>query len=153
MATIFVDSREKSRAIKRILATFDSNGVNYVSNKLYVGDYQRLDNALLVVDRKQNLLELCQNVCQDHKRFAKELARAQESGIHIVFLCEHGKDITCLEDVLRWENPRIKESPMAMSGERLYKVLSAMAKKYDTEFRFCTKAQTGTEILKILGVI
>ena len=40
---------------------------------------------------------------------------------------------------------------MAMSGERLYKVLSAMGEKYGVRFEFCKKADTGRRILELLG--
>jgi ERCC4-type nuclease len=52
---IFVDSREHQKAIKKILAEFDRQGVSSFSTKLFAGDYQRTDNALLLIDRKQNI--------------------------------------------------------------------------------------------------
>ena len=55
---IQIDSREKARAIKKILETFDKNKVDYFISKLFVGDYQSFDNPYLIVDRKQNLTEL-----------------------------------------------------------------------------------------------
>ena len=106
--TIFVDSREKARAIKLVLAEFDKQGIKHISNKLYVGDYQNLDNPKLVIDRKQNLNEVCNNVCQDHKRFVAEIERANEAGIKLIFLVEHGAGIKYLEDVNKWYNPRLK---------------------------------------------
>ena len=106
---------------------------------------------MVVVDRKQNLLEVAQNVCQDHKRFKAELIRAKEAGIHIVFLVEHGRSVRSLEDVKAWVNPRLKTSPLAMSGERLYKILTTMQQTYGCEFQFCTKAETGDRILEILN--
>lgn len=148
--TVFVDSREKQKAIEKILADFDAAGVKHISNKLYVGDYQRLDNPMLVVDRKQNLFEVSNNVCQDHKRFVAELKRAQDAGIHIIFLVEHGWPILSLDAVKKWENPRLKKSPLAMSGPRLHKILSTISATYDCEFRFCEKRNTGKEIIKIL---
>ncbi len=149
--TIQVDSREKAHAIQKILTSFDRQGIKWFVSKLPVGDYQSLDNAKLVIDRKQNLAELCGNVCQQHKRFKAELERAKEYGIKLIILCEHGKDITCLNDVINWENSRLKESPMAMSGERLYKVLSAMSAKYGVDILFCNKSETGNMIIKLLG--
>lgn len=150
---IWTDSREKDRAIKPILKHFDSVGVKWFVSKLFVGDYMSLDNARLVVDRKR-LLELTQNVCQDHARFARELERAKEYGIHITVLCENNDGITCLADLLEWVNPRLKESPMAVSGERLFKILSAMqcnTLKYDVSFEFCNQSETGQRIIEILG--
>lgn len=109
-----------------------------------------LDNARFCIDRKHNLLELCQNVCQDHSRFTAELLRANEYGIKLVFLVEHGKDIKTLDDVRHWNNPRLSKSPLAVSGERLYKILSTLEKKYDTRFYFCSKQQTPKEIIRLL---
>lgn len=147
---IQVDSREKAHAIEKILSEFDRQGVKWFVSKLPQADYMSLDNPKLLIDRKQNLGELCNNVVQDHKRFRAELLRAQEYGQHIIVLVEHSKNIRTLEDVIHWVNPRLKVSPLAVSGERLYKILSAMSKTYDVEFRFCTKDQTGSKIIEIL---
>ena len=96
---IQIDSREKARAIKKIIKIFDENGIKHFSSKLLVGDYMSLDNPRLIIDRKQNLQELCGNVCQQHERFKKELIRAIDAGIQLVILVEHGPDIQSLEDV------------------------------------------------------
>lgn len=149
--TIQVDTREKARAIEGIIKEFDKQGVTHFSSKLYVGDYVNLENSFLVVDRKQNLLEVCSNVCQQHKRFVNEIKRAKAAGIKIIFLVEHGKNIKSLEDVKNWVNPRLKESPLAVSGERLYKILSTLERRYGVEFRFCDKRNTGKRIIEILG--
>ena len=149
--TIQVDTREHARAIKKILATFDELGVKHYSSKLYVGDYMSLDNPRLVIDRKQNLFELCNNLGQDLERFRAELVRAKEAGIRIIILCEHGKGIKVLSDVLTWVNPRLKESPMAISGERLYRKMAVLHRTYGVEWAFCTKEETGHRIVEILG--
>ena len=148
---IQIDTREKQRAIRKILAEFDRRGVKHVSSKLLVGDYMSLDDPKLIVDRKQNLLELCSNVCQDLPRFRRELALAMECEIRLVILCEHGGGIQSLEDVLHWENPRLKDSPMAVSGERLYRILKQLEKTFGVRFTFCDKNHTGARILEILG--
>lgn len=36
---IQIDTREKQRAIRKIIKTFDDNGVKHFSSKLLVGDY------------------------------------------------------------------------------------------------------------------
>lgn len=148
---IQIDTREKAHAIQKILCTFNALGVKYYSSKLYVGDYMSLDNPRLVIDRKQDLNELCGNVCQQHERFAAELKRAQENGIKVVILCEHSRNIRSLEDVKKWVNPRLKTSPKAVSGEQLWKILSTMGKRYNVDFIFCSKEQTGRKIIEILG--
>lgn len=148
--TIQIDSREKPRAISRILAHFDSMQVPYFVSKLPVGDYISLDNARLAIDRKQNLNELVSNVCQQHKRFSAELQRANSLGIKLIVLVEHGRDIKTLDDVRNWVNPRLGESPLAMSGERLYKVLLTMQNRYSVRWEFCMKHQTGKRIIALL---
>lgn len=149
--TIQIDSREKTKAIKKILLSFDAHGIDYFVSKLPVADYMCFDNPRLVIDRKQNLLEICSNVCQQHKRFTDELKRAQQYGIKVVILCEHGVGINTLDDVMRWKNPRLKKSPLAMSGERLYRIMSTMQKTYGVEWQFCDKNHTGQRIIEILG--
>lgn len=160
--TIQVDSREKARAIKKILATFDSEGVKYYISKLWTGDYMSLDNPRLIIDRKQNINEICNNVTQDHTRFRNELIRAQENGIKLVILCEHGNGINSLQDLVFWVNPRAKKrvridgkwtdiDVKAMKGDVLYKILNTLQDKYGCEFLFCDKKDTGKRILEILG--
>jgi hypothetical protein len=144
------DTREHSGQIERIEKQLDELGIKHFRSKLPVGDYQSLDNPRLVIDRKKDLLELCGNVCQQHERFRAELVRAKEYRIQIVILCEHGREIQCLEDVYFWTNPRKRSSPKAMDGWRLYKVLSTMQGKYGVRFEFCEKRQTGRRIVEIL---
>ena len=148
--TVLMDTREKPKAVQTIMKQFEAAGVRVIRTKLWVADYQLFDNPHLVVDRKQNLSELCNNVVQDHKRFRDELIRAQEVGISVVVLVEHGGGIKSLEDVPNWVNPRLKVSPLAVSGERLYKILKAMEYTYKVRFEFCNKANTGRRILEIL---
>ena len=171
MLTIQIDSREKAKAITKIVNDFDRCGIKHYTSKLFVGDYMSLDNPRLVIDRKQNLQEICTNVSTVPKkekdgrykrdehgrimsgwlRFTEELKRASDAGIKLIILCEHGGNIKCLDDVKRWENPRLKESPLAMSGERLHKVLCSMSRHYGVDFLFCDKKSTGREIIRLLG--
>lgn len=151
MISIQVDTREKPAEYARIGEQFDALGVHHFRSKLYVGDYQNLDNARLVIDRKKGLLELAGNVCQQHDRFRAELVRAQEVGIKMVILVEfHRLAPQCLEDVRRWYNPRLKVSPKAITGERLYRALYTMQQKYGLGFEFCLESQTGQKIVEIL---
>jgi hypothetical protein len=101
-------------------------------------------------------------VCQQHERFRAEIIRANEAGIKLVFLCEHGKGIEKLDDVLWWENPRakkrvnkngiwIEQEQKVMHGDTLYKILCTMQRKYGVEFLFCDKKNTGKRIMEILS--
>ena len=160
---IQIDSREKSRAIRKIVEEFDRRGIQHPVSKLYVGDYMNYDNPRLIIDRKQNLTELCSNVCQSHERFRRELIRAQEAGIQIIILTEHGADISCLEDVIWWKNPREEQRvhrsdgrwetihTNAMKGEILYKILCTLQRKFGVRFEFCRKEDTGRRIVELLG--
>lgn len=148
---IQIDTHEKKKAIVKIVEEFNRQGVKHINSKLYVGDYMSLDNAKFVIDRKQNLLEICNNVCQDHKRFINELRRANDLGVRLVFLIEHSSKIKSLEDVKEWVNPRLKKYPLAVSGQRLYEKLSVLEKTFNTKFYFCSKAETGKKIIELLG--
>jgi hypothetical protein len=161
---IQIDSREKARAIREIVAEFDRRGVDHFVSKLYVGDYMNYDNPRLIIDRKQNLTELCSNVCQDHNRFREEMLKARDHGIRMIILCEHGDGIECLEDVIWWDNPRrhkrIKNpetgrreerETKATTGDKLYKILSTFQRKYGCRFLFCSKEETGRRIIELLG--
>ena len=163
--TIQIDSREHKAEVERIMSQFDSLGVDYFRSKLWVGDYMNLDNPRLIIDRKKDLQELCGNVTQQHERFQAELIRAQEKGIHLIILCEHGEGIERLSDVHFWHNPRLdmdywvmenghpvrrKKYPRATEGSALYKSLCTIRDKYGVEILFCDKNETGDQIMKLL---
>ena len=147
---ILIDTREKPNAIGKIIRQFEENDIKYARSKLFVGDYMSLANARFVIDRKQDLQELCGNVCQQHQRFKAELQRANELGIKVCILIEHGGNITCLEDVKSWNNPRLKKSPKATKGETLYKILDTLSWNYNVDFEFCKKGETGLKIIELL---
>ena len=165
---LICDTREHKGEWERISKQFDELGVRYFRSKLYCGDYQNLDNPRLVIDRKKDLLEICGNVTQQHERFKAELIRANEQGIKIIILCEHGEDIKCIEDVIFWQNPRktitkwvttptgqkrkVLKYPNATSGQSLYKSLCTIRDRYNVQFEFCTKEETGKKIMELLEV-
>lgn len=148
---IQIDSREKSRAIKKIIAEFDKQDVRYFISKLYVGDYINMERPLVFVDRKQNIAEIAANATSGHKRVKRELERLKEIGGKMYFLIEQetidGKKIKELEDIMLWE-PKYGE----IIGERVYRILKTWEAKYDIEFVFCSKRNTGKEIIRLLGV-
>ena len=150
--TIVYDSREKPRAIQKILNEFDRQGVTAVRRALNFADYWSPDNPSVIIDRKQNLLEVAQNVVQGRKRFVREIERCNRQKCHMIVLVEHGGKIRRLEDVIAWKNPRLRESPLAVSGERLFRIMKAMESYYNIEWRFCNKQSTGREIIRLLGV-
>ena len=174
---IQIDTREHEKAIENIIAYFDSVGIKHISSKMYVGDYQNLTNGTVAVDRKQNISEICSNVIQQHARFKAELIRAQEAGIKLFILIEHGKGFKKLEDVKKWINPqeaawkkrckkiieeekaknpdvdfeKIKLPKPPTSGETLFKILNTQEQRYGIKYLFCEKNETGKIIAEILN--
>lgn len=149
--TIQIDTREHKFELARVQRQIEKKGVKTINSKLYVGDYQSLDNPRLVIDRKKDLQELCSNVCQQHERFRRELVRAQDAGINLIILVEHGGDIRELEDVFFWDNPRIKDSPRATTGQALFRSLLTIRDRYGVRFEFCDKRHTGERIVELLS--
>lgn len=173
---IQIDSREKARAIKKIEAEFDRQGIQHPISKLMVGDYMNYDNPRVIVDRKQNLTEVCSNLTQQHMRFRREAVKAQELGIQLIILIEHGGSIKSMEDVESWVNPQryqycrkygistkgdveaeIAEYVQAggvkppTSGEQLAKMMRTMSERYGIRWEFCDKQHTGKRIIELLG--
>lgn len=146
---IQIDTREKDRAIKKIIAEFDRQGIKYISSKMFVGDYCDLSNPLVIIDRKQNIAELAQNATSQHDRFKRELLRLDEIGGKMYILVEQekidGVKIQSLEDVMMWK-PRFGK----IIGLQIYRILSAWRHKHNIEYVFCSKANTGKEIIRLL---
>lgn len=172
---IQVDSREKARAIKKIEAEFDRQGIKHPISKLIVGDYMNYDNPRVIVDRKQNLAEVCSNLTQQHKRFRKEALLAKELGITLIILVEDGAKVKSLADVDNWINPRRYQYCKAHGiptkgdveaeiaeferhggarqptpGPQLAKTMRTMSERYGIIWEFCSKSQTGKRIVEIL---
>ena len=164
--TILCDSREQRW--EHVRAYLDRNGIKWLRSKLPVGDYGRMDNLSTVVDRKQSLNEVENNLIHDHERFRRECVRAQENGIHLIILIESGV-IASLEDVPGWVNPRRARwnrinaahaegrmlatkipARAPVTGAQLHQIMQTMAEKYGVEWRFCIHQNAGEEICRIL---
>ena len=150
---IIVDTREKPKAITRILEHFEAVGIEYETSKLLFGDYMDYNRPQLVIDRKQNIAELAKNCTVEHERFRRELERAKKAGAQLVVLVEQNryKDrdewISVREpvDLIRWSSPHTM-----VRGEKVYGVLASWTAKYPLSVVFCDKRQTGRMIEKIL---
>ena len=147
---IIVDTREKPRAIQKILAEFGRQGVKVVRRALNFADYFNPARPDRIIDRKQNLLETAMCCVQDRKRFLREVERCNRAGCHMIVLIEHSSRIRKLDDVIGWKNPRLKVSPLAVSGDRLFRIMKQLELTYGLEWQFCGKAQTGKRILELL---
>lgn len=153
MKFLIVDSREKPKAIKTILKTFDREGIEYIISKLPFGDYMDWNNPGIVIDRKQNIAELAKNCTSDHVRFRNELELAMKAGTKIIVLVEQNRYrdrdewiiVETIEDLLRWSNPYT-----TIRGEKVYRVLASWCSKYPLEVQFCDKRSTGRRIIELL---
>lgn len=144
---IWIDSREKGNT--HITDCFASKHIDYFVSKLPFGDYMSLDDARLICERKNGLLEIVSTIGTEHERFKKELKDATRYGIHIIILIEE-EGFFCLEDVRSWVNPFSKKNPRAMTGETIYKILSAYTQYYNVEIQFTCKGDSAQRILELL---
>ena len=149
MTIIFTDTREKARAIKKIICEFQSQDIKYFPTKLFVGDYMCPENPLTFIDRKQNIAEIAQNAGKGHDRFKKELVRLTDIGGKMFILVEQdkidGKKIMGIEDIILWENKH-----GAMTGDRVYRILKGWENSHNIEYIFCSKRNTGKRIIELL---
>lgn len=150
---IIVDTREKPRAIKRIIEQFDRYGIKHQSSKLLFGDYMDYNRPWLVIDRKQNIAELAKNCTTEHRRFREELEKAKTAGATLVILVEQNRykdrgewvPVRNITDLLRWSSPHT-----IVRGEQVYRVLAGWEYKYPIRVQFCDKRSTAKEIINIL---
>lgn len=143
--TILCDTREKKNG--HILKYFEEAGIDFRVQKLDTGDYMSLGNDDLTIDRKKDLQELVGNLfTSDKTRFWREVRRAKAERKQMIVLCEHGGEITCLNDVPKWKSRYSK-----ITGRQLYTEICRVSIAYGVEFFFCGKKETGAKIVELLG--
>ena len=150
---LIIDSREKPKAIGKILEYFDKENIEYEISKLLFGDYMDWNNPSIVIDRKQNIAELAKNCTAEHDRFRREMEKAKKAGATLVILVEQNRykdrgewvEVNSIEDLLMWSSPHTM-----VRGEKVYRVLSSWTAKYPLRVEFCDKRQTGRRIVEIL---
>lgn len=154
---IFVhDTRDKPGKHKNVDDYLANNGHSIIRSKLYVGDITLLHDQSVCIDLKQNVMELIMDVYQQHERFRSELVRAQEAGITLYVLTEEELPGGRLDN---WVSPVWQTfnqhhhvgQPMSKADpKRLRKALITMQERYGVRFRFCSKENTGAEIIRLL---
>lgn len=150
---LLIDTREKPKAIKSIIAEFEKLGIQYERTKLLFGDYMDYGQPHTVVDRKQNIAELAKNCTREAERFKEELKRAQRANSELVILVEQTRykdrgiwvPVRSIADLMMWSSPHT-----TIRGEKVFRVLSSWVAKYPIRVEFCDKRQTGKRILEIL---
>lgn len=150
---LIIDSREKPKAIGRILGQFDEAGIRYETSKLLFGDYMDWNRPNIVVDRKQNIAELAKNCTVESERFRAELERAKAAEAELVLLVEQNRyrdrdewiSVKKIGDLMLWSSPHT-----TIRGEKVFRVLASWTAKYNLRVVFCDKRVTGREILRII---
>ena len=143
---IIVDTREKGN--KKILEYFDKVGQDYIISKLDYGDYKMYKNNNVVIDRKDNLLELAGNLCHttEHERIKKEIQRAKDDGCKdFIFLIAESK-IKSVKDIESWKSQHTK-----VNGCTLLKIMQTMKQRYNIRFIICSRKDMGAKIIELLG--
>lgn len=150
---VIIDSREKPKAIGKILDYFSQHGIEYEVSKLLFGDYMDWKRPGIVVDRKQNIAELAKNCTVEHERFRREMEKAKKAGATLVILVEQNRykdrdewvEVNSIADLMRWSSPHTM-----IRGEKVYRVLASWTAKFPIRVEFCDKRQTGRRIAEIL---
>lgn len=142
---IVIDSREKK--FDHIKSYFDKNGIEYEIKKLDVGDYMNTEHPNIIVDRKQNLDEVNNNLSRGKNnvsRFTKECRRAFEQKLEFIVLIE-GNNYKSVEEVANWSS---KYS--AHTGRWIQKEMFRLFLAYNVRWMFCRKNETAKKILELL---
>jgi hypothetical protein len=130
-----------------------------------------LNHIKVSIDTKKSIEEIWGNVHgSQHERFRRELLKPINTGAKLIILIEHGSDVRCLEDVYFFYQPEMvryrwttqivcgkptkvreqyKQKPI--KGDSLYRALCTIRDRYNVDFVFCTKEETGRKIVEILS--
>ena len=130
----------------------------------FLGTYSR------AVDTKENIGEIINNICgKAHGRFRDECILAQNNGIQLYILVENEDGVTCIDDLFKWQNPRLHRynkikymhnlgkwqhiklpQKPPTRGETLAKAMFTMEKEYGVRFLFCHPNDAGEKIIELL---
>lgn len=128
---------------------FNENDINIFRCKLPYGDYAKAPK--ISVDTKKDIQEIIMDVTRDHARFVNECELAVKYNAQLYVLIENKDDITCIDDLYKWYNPRLRISPKATKGSTLAKILHKYEMRHKVKFLFCTPEESGSKIVELLG--
>lgn len=127
------------------------------------------NNCLLCQQNGIKLIILCEHMYANEEKQLEEMIEKAEKNIQVYKDSGHRAapnkyyrvvremkynikyPVRSLEDVQKWQNPRISESPKAVNGGGLYKTMQTMTRKYGVQWEFCDKLNTGRRIAELLG--
>ena len=145
------DTRQQAGRHETKHAAWEEHGDKVIRCALPFGDYMAVPPVS--VDTKASMQEIAQNIGgskEEHNRFRRELQRAQEAGCHLYILVENDEGIRSLEDVMYWINPRLIDSPKAITGLRLARAMETMQERYGVTFLFCHPERAAATIHYLL---
>ena len=187
--TIIEDMAQKANKHENKRQYFNNIGVKCLRLPLPIGDYIVVNDKVkdvlsrkekrgipikkmdllgtydTCVDTKFSIGELYSDLIQQHARFHDEVHLAMNNNVKLVILVEYKDNITKIEDVKSWENPRIyqyyrarkkaqangsKEPKPPASNIQLIKIMHSMNRDYGVEFMFCTPEESGKKIVELL---
>lgn len=141
----YFDTLEKKN--DHIKKYFDKHNVKYTLQRLPTADYWNDENPNVLIDRKQNLNEVAQNLCSpDSSRFWNEIRRSRSEKKRMIILIEHGGSIKSLADVSSWQSKYSR-----ISGSRLQAEMYRIGISYNITWEFCSKRSTGKRIMELLS--
>lgn len=123
----------------------------------------------VAVDTKKDMAELYADMFADHERFRDECILAQNNGIKLYVLVENEDGIKTIDDVFKWNNPRLKRyntiAYMHRQGKwqnvalpkrppvpspQMAKAMLSMQTKYGVEFVFTPPNRAGSKVIELL---
>lgn len=174
---------------------FEKNGIHWERYPLPVADYILANTKVMemivrkkkrgieikkmdflgtysvAVDTKKDIQEIVGNICgKQHERFRDECILAQNNGIKLYVLIENTDGVRSIDDLPKWNNPRLhrynkiaymhrlgkwlsiplpKTAPT--SGQTLAKAMRTMESKYGVTFLFCKPSEAGQKVLELLS--
>lgn len=152
---MIIESDTRQQKDEHIIKAFDEAGIKYIRNKLYCGDYKRVDSSKVIIDTKKNLVEMASNLCRttEHARIKREIARANDIECEkFIFLIADNK-IKNMNEVHNWEVPRKRDGMKytRVAPSTLEKIMKTMSEKYGVEFIFCPRKNMGQKIIELLS--
>lgn len=164
MQPLLCDTRQQRGKHNYKNQYFKRHGIPIVAVTLKFGDYQR-KGSNIAIDTKKDVQELAQNLGKDHKRFKKEIVKANEAGYVLVVLIEECPEYNDRAHLSSWTNyicrrcglcdddskcKRFRFHPI--KGETLAKIMNTLESKHFVRFEFTSKKQAPKRILEMLGM-
>lgn len=139
LPTIVRDTREKPEHGFRFIKSKSCAGM--VEEKLDFGDYAIKDHPnLVVVERKQSVIELCGNLGKYRDRFERELQRMVDAGVKRKYIVVEES----------WYAAQKKQKFTRMHPNAVFGSIMALQVKYDIPFHFVGDHDTAHRVTRSL---